>query len=569
MRTTSFSRQIPWQLRGAELVHPWIYPWFAVAALALGIPAAVDRPVGAWLALSAGICVTTVGALALWLRERSRRNRAGSTAITLVLLVVTIAAAAAVTELANPQESFPLDAGTGITQLPLSTSVFLTACLIIVWSMLWVLIAVLVSGQRSYRRERNELRRISNRIRGLSANYVSAIAEPAAVLQANLAENLRQRAEDFATMSTKSPAIAKSQLLESLKRIRDELVTPALEKVTNLEFNDDPSSADSRHARVNLPGIPFRWNATYFSGLVGALVIGVVAISASASINFTSPGFLIQIPLIVLAFFVSVPASLLLFFAAALTPFLGPNSLATENFALFVIIALLALMSFLHRANEVRQIRVLEGLSVANAELSLETVRVRQESIAVQKSVVSTIHGKIQSSLVAAIVKIDGQKSISPQDITFVSNFCQTSADELTGTRETSSAPDIEFSTAIADVIALWNGSLDVEVSITPESEALLIADRFATATAIEVISEATLNAAKHAQTTNVIASITSEGSRVRVTVTNPSASREDPSPSSTRIGLQFLRQLTTELRLEMTEHSTMLIAEIPTRLEV
>ena len=127
-------------------------------------------------------------------------------------------------------------------------------------------------------------------------------------------------------------------------------------------------------------------------------------------------------------------------------------------------------------------------------------------------------------------------------------------------------AAEFDFEEQAAAVIALWDGSISLSIEVSPEAERALSEDSFAAGIAMEVINEGTLNAAKHAQTQKVRAQVGLEGSRLRVTVTNPRGPGEPTSRSSGNIGLTYLRQMTTDLRLEVTERRTTLFAEIPAR---
>jgi nitrate/nitrite-specific signal transduction histidine kinase len=136
---------------------------------------------------------------------------------------------------------------------------------------------------------------------------------------------------------------------------------------------------------------------------------------------------------------------------------------------------------------------------------------------------------------------------------------------------DTNRGPAQARATSISQVVGLWDGSMNVSVSVDQNASAILRHDSHAAATAIEVISEATVNAAKHASTSAVSATITAEGRRLRVAVINK-RDLVDVSTNpvrSTFTGLAFLRELTSELRLESSESSTTLFAEIPSRVEL
>jgi hypothetical protein len=466
----------------------------------------------------------------------------------------------------NPVESFASDTEPTTPTLNLAVYTFLSVSLAIVWGLTWILTAILVAFQRAYRASRRLLLSTSARLESASARFSQDVLEPIRTLEVDVAAQLSRSTNLLDKLIGKKATADAGKILAEVVHIRDAIVSPALTALASISLDENATTTQPRRRRGPLKRVVARWDGSYFSGVVGALIIGIVAIAGSTSVNVSSPGFFVQIPLIMLAFLISVPAALVLFFAAALTPFLGPGSNAPENFVLFVVIVLLALVSFLQRANEVRQLRNLEGLTVANSALALEFVGFRQQAINLKKRINSVLHGKVQSNLVVAEHHLNSNKPVRDKDLGQVLTSLRDASKELAG-----SAPDVEldFATAIGQVVSLWDGSINLSVMVAPAAEEILIEDSHAAATAIEVISEATLNAAKHASTSTVVASITAEGRRLRIAVTNDRDRASDRTRShvSSRLGMDYLRQLTSELRLESTESSTTLFAEVPSRL--
>lgn len=565
-------RTIPERLRGIEFVHPSLYPWFTAGALLLGIPATLSRPVGSWVALCAGVAFVIVGAFILWFAGRTGGKSRSSTALVLIVHIIVIAVASVLVETMNPNSSYSADPNIQSANLTLAATAFLTACLFIVWVLMWVLVAVLVSAQRSFRSTRRSLRMALARVGSAAEQFRETVTAPMTSLRSSVATQILKRVNLIERSWQTSSRTDRTEAREQFVSLLDEVVVPALTELRDLNFDEDfrPTSVP-KPPRIANPGrsksqegarTRLRWNGHYFSGLVGGLVIGIVAIASSANVNLTSPGFLLQIPLIVIAFFLSVPSALLLFFAAALTPFLGPNSGAPENFALFGVIVLLALLSLAHRANEVRQFRVLEGLSIANNILARELVDFRQQTRLRHKQLNSVLHGKLQTILIAAQVSLTNKKDIAPQQIEHIIAALRDATSELA---HEIPSPPLDFASSIADVVELWDGSVRVGVHVSTDAERILTRDAQATAIVIDVISEGTLNAAKHTESKEVDARITAEGQRVRVTVTNPNSSQAEAPGWSTRLGLDYLSELTTELRLEIGTNSTTLIAELTT----
>jgi len=566
--TRSAFGQIPQRLRGVAFVHPWVVPWFAIAACVIGIPGTLGRPPGTWVAILTGVVVCVGGSTAIWFAVRKKASGNGVLGGTLGAQIIVITAASIVAHYLNPVESFASESSDTLIVVKPEVSSFLIISLAVVWILTWVLVALLVSFHRDYRSSRRRLRAALGRMTVASERFTHDVLEPIHKLELDVAAQLRESATRLQRIISRNDPARTDRVRGELTNARDGIVSPALKQLSTISLDEDAPASPVRTPRAALKRVSARWNGRYFSGAIGALVIGIVAIASSTSINVTSPGFYVQIPLIMIAFFVSVPAALLLFFAAALTPFLGPGSNAPENYVFFVVIIVLALLSFLQRANEVRQLRHLESLSVTNSSISLEFVRFRQEANTLKKRLSSVLHGKVQSALVVAENHLTSRAQASDDDVERLSSTLREASDDLSAT---SSRAEVNFSSSIAEVVNLWDGAMKVEVSVAPEAEEILVGDSHAAATAIEVISEGTLNAAKHASTSRVSAAITAAGSRLRVAVTNvPENSKAvKTAEMSTQLGLSYLRQLTSELRIEYTENSTTLYAEIPARIEL
>jgi hypothetical protein len=566
MNSIKAFRRFPERLRDREFVNPWIFPWFTMATLVIGIPGTLARPLGSWVAIACGLAICLAGATALWFALRAVAHGRLLTWVVVVSQVIIVTAASFVTQMLNPVESFASDADPATPTLDLAVSTFLSVSLTIVWGLTWILIAILVAFHRAYRSSRRLLLTASARLESASARFSLEVLEPIRALEIDVASQLRKSSSRLDKLVGLKATVNLAKVQAEVSHIRDAIVSPALTTLASISLDENSTTTQPRSRRGPLTRVAARWNGRYFSGVVGALIIGIVAIAGSTSVNVSSPGFIVQIPLIMLAFLISVPAALVLFFAAALTPFLGPGSNAPENLVLFVVIVLLAMVSFLQRANEVRQLRNLEGLTVANSALALEFVGFRQQAINLKKRINSVLHGKVQSNLVVAEHHVNSNKPVGDKDLRQVLTVLHEASKELAG-----SVPndELDFATAIGQVVSLWDGSINVTVMVSPEAEEILVEDSQAAATAIEVVSEGTLNAAKHASTSTVSANITAEGRRLRIAVTNDRGRPDDANRSdrSSRLGLDYLRQLTSELRLESTETSTTLFAEVPSRL--
>ena len=563
--TMAFVGNNPKKIHGSEFVHPWVYPWFVIAAIALGVPGTFSRPTETWRALGFGIAISVLGAATLWFLLRKHNWTKSTTAIVAVLQIGFISGASFVTHALNPSSSF-VNGNTPIAPtIDGFVFVFLSVSLSIVWCLTWALVAILVAFHRSYRDSRRLLLASFDRLQSSTKMYTRDVLEPVRNLQRDIAIDLSESLNRLESLVRSSKSIDRKKARTEIANLWDNTLGSALKNLNNISINDALPVASPKPRRgAHLRAAP-RWNGRYFSGLVGGLIIGIVAISSGTSVDVSSPGFFIQIPLIMIAFYLSVPSALLLFAAAALTPFLGTNSPAPENFIFFVVIILLAFFSFLQRANEVRQLRNLESLTVVNGSLALELVRFRQQAEFLKQQITSLIHGRIQSVLVVAQERLNSSKRVDATELESVMAALREAQGEISSPLP---KPEVDFASAIAQIVNLWDGSMKVSVTADSGAKELLRGDPHAAATVIEVISEGTLNAAKYGSTSRVIAKITSESGLLRIIVTNEKDKSDSGSLTarSSGVGLEFLRKITSELRLVSTETSTTLYAEVPAR---
>lgn len=300
----------------------------------------------------------------------------------------------------------------------------------------------------------------------------------------------------------------------------------------------------------------------FFSGTVGGLLIGIIGLLLLAPTSYYFPGSFLQLGPIVLAFFLSVPASLLIFSAAALTPLIDQDAQSAGGFAVLFLIAALGAVSFLQRFNRVRQVRAVESMSVAGASLALDQVRRAQDFKVIEERVNSILHGSVQSTLLAL------ELGLQSQDDSVVAHSADAIAhlrDAIASLDEPTSSPSTRFEMALDNILSVWAGSVRVKVDLSPESADTLNSDPLAASAVIEVVKEGTQNAVKHSDSREVSVVIGQEGSLVRVRVSHPSAG-DQRLMSATGYGIRYLQAITSTLRLVDDGTTTTLYAEIPTR---
>jgi signal transduction histidine kinase len=424
---------------------------------------------------------------------------------------------------------------------------------------IWLLLMVLASGSLNYRHAKKSQKKLAADIQQ---------AKDSALREADLAKKQR---ESVGEISRRVDAIEKAlseqtgsqvnELTAAVRGLRQEVVRPSLEQLNALVAQARSAPQISQSVTATVAGVPWRWQGVFFSGTVGALLIATSGLLLIAAQAYYQLGNLIQLVFVAFAFFVSVPASLILFFAAALTPIIDPNQDVFGGVGLIALIAVLGGISFLQRLNRVRQVRAVEAMSVAGAQLALDQVRRAQDLKVIEDRVNSVLHGSVQSTLLALELGLQsGDESVTKHSADALSHLRKAVArlDEPT------SAPSEDFEKTIENIVSVWAGSLRVTVDQSPDAADALHNDPLAASAVIEVVKEGTQNAVKHSDTRDVRVVIGLEGSLIRVRVSHQS-SGQPVTIRSAGLGMRYLGAITRTLRLVDDGVTTTLYAEIPT----
>lgn len=350
-----------------------------------------------------------------------------------------------------------------------------------------------------------------------------------------------------------------TELAEKVHALRQDVISPALSQLAQAADSAHPGG-DPR--TIVAPKIPWRWRGVYFSGTVGALLIGAIGLLTVAPDAVRAIGPLVQLPLIMAAFFVSVPASVILLLTAALTPFLQPNEGVPENFGLFAIVVALVVVSFIQRFNQVRRVRVLETASVNKTLGALAAIQARHQIEAFRRRINQVLHGSIQATLLA--IELGLRQSGTSSSAKAQAGIA--SVRESLESLKTPDEPELDFASALDSVVKTWSAGINVHVDLSPSAATLLQDDVIAASAVLEIITEGTSNAIKHAGAKDVEVSVGHEAPFLRVRVSHASDSEAGPKPpiTSNGIGMRQLAELTSSLRLLTESGLTTLYAEIP-----
>ena len=426
---------------------------------------------------------------------------------------------------------------------------------------LWLLLMVLVGGSFNYRKARRLQLNLLEDIRSTSG-FDGVSEQELATRQRDSVQEISRRIGAIEVALSDQPERHAEELTQAVRELRQEVVRPSLDQLNALVASARATPRVSESVSSRLASVPWRWKGTYFSGSVGALLIGVVGMLILAPTTYYSPGNLLQLPLLLLAFFVSVPSALLLMLAAALTPVLSPESASVGGLLFVSLILILGGISFLQRFNRVRQVRAVESMSVLSAQVALDQVRRAQDLKVLEDRINSILHGSVQSTLLALELGLQAQDGSVEKHSREALRHLKKAMAVL---EAPTAMPSESFERALENIISVWAGSLQFSVDQSPDAADALDQDPLAASAVIEVVKEGTQNAVKHSGTRNVRVVISRDGSSLRVRVSHPSAGLSAPA-SSEGIGLRYLTAITQTLRLIDDGVTTTLYAEIPTQ---
>jgi hypothetical protein len=425
--------------------------------------------------------------------------------------------------------------------------------------LLWLLLMVLVAGSLNYRFARRTQRQLITDI-GATRMGTGTESELAAKQRDSVVE-ISRRIDSIEAALEGETSDHTSELAAAVRELRQEVVRPSLEQLNALLAAARSAPRVPESVTATLSSVPWRWQGMFFSGSVGALLMGTASLLLLAPTAYYFWGNFIQFALIVLAFFISVPAALLLFLAAALTPLIDPGSPGSGGWGLIALILALGAISFLQRFNRVRQVRAVESMSVASAQLALDQVRRAQDLKVIEERVNSVLHGSVQSTLLALELGLQsGDESVTTHSRDALSHLRHAIAQLDLPT----SVPSEDFERALENIISVWAGSLSVTVDLSPDAADALHADPLAASAVVEVVKEGTQNAVKHSDTRDVRVVVGREGSLIRVRVSHRSTGR----PLGVRpdgLGMRYLGAISRTLRLVDDGTTTTLYSEIPT----
>lgn len=233
---------------------------------------------------------------------------------------------------------------------------------------------------------------------------------------------------------------------------------------------------------------------------------------------------------------------------------------ATENFTLqaAVMVSINLVSTLVLGALKLERANSLEEIKDTLEELRLLNSRLRQRVWLARKTLAMELHGSIQSTLQSVAARLS--KLADPSDKELAHSLDQVrAAFELVDNRNYLSGSTL--SDLLAELILLWEGALDVQITLSPAAEVALQNDLAAARCVLEVCREAITNAVKHGEAEQVRISILPGVGFVTIEVQNDGINLDRESKGK---GIDLYREVAHSFTLENTTDGVKLELQLP-----
>lgn len=213
---------------------------------------------------------------------------------------------------------------------------------------------------------------------------------------------------------------------------------------------------------------------------------------------------------------------------------------------------------------------MLEELAVLNDELYWNITRMQSQMWADQKSLAMSLHSNVQSTLLAAAMRLraslggsSAESASSDPDTKLLPVLTEVQkliSDAVEMETVTSSVPSVS---AIIDRInTTWEGLIAMRLIASDDVVARVNSDVVTLGVLDDLITEFQTNSVKHGHATETIIEMSLAQAKVLKVVMRNDGSRE-PMPSSKGLGFQFLESVTLKYRFDVTS-GFMLTIQLP-----
>jgi signal transduction histidine kinase len=193
----------------------------------------------------------------------------------------------------------------------------------------------------------------------------------------------------------------------------------------------------------------------------------------------------------------------------------------------------------------------------ANQELNLELNRTSQLIWHVRQRAAQTLHGSVQASLTAANMRILGAQVIDEALLEKVQQDLVRATESLTDL----DGPTIDLKTSIADLVQLWQGVCEVEVSVDEALLTSMSGNQVTSHCINEIVKEGVSNAIRHGHAKHVEISILEDSAdSIRIEISNDG----DVDISDRQgVGSQMLDEITMNWSRELSDSGVRLVAKV------
>ena len=201
----------------------------------------------------------------------------------------------------------------------------------------------------------------------------------------------------------------------------------------------------------------------------------------------------------------------------------------------------------------------LQRLALVNLELQEILTLRRQEAWVTMTALAKVIHGDVQSKFLAVALRLS-KAHVSESDLD------QARADIDSAILSVSNSSGLQtepFYSQFESIVEAWDGVCSIGLDAKPETLSLLDASIIGRSCAIQVISEAIANAAKHSKSPIIEVKLRHPREDL-VSISISSDGKLSDLPASKGLGSQLLDEVTSEWKLENHGDRVSLTAEIP-----
>lgn len=453
-------------------------------------------------------------------------------------------------------------------------------------TVLFAFLTNLLESGRSYRESLRQLLRTQNRLERIRKVTKESLASEQIRVEKQARRVIEPKLQEIAT------ALMSRQMVPSTKKVLAQEITQLLEQEVrplNASLRETSKAlADQRLFRRSN-----RWNLYRLPDLMRphlairpplSLLVFFITIPFALYVledeTWISPGQFIAVMCAVLVYMlknvisklppISVwPATLILFFVSVTPVALVYFMLSRNNFPLVDMPGVLLVVAFVSISGTVGYALIeihkynretfLEQVKSDNLRIERELALINQKMWVQRRSWALALHGTVQASLTAALVRLQNSSTLGPKEVAEIKKHISQARSGLLPKVKS----DFDFTKAMKELRNTWKGIIDVSVDTKSPAAVRLAKDTWASMCANEIIKEAVSNAMRHGKAKLAVVSFQMlPGGFIEIKVVNNG--RPVPNTIDQGLGSQLLDEITHQWSLVQEEQGAVLRAKIP-----